>query len=128
MQAALMGPGAQSRRGSFCAGLRPARLSQPQGHFRRRVRFHQSRLVEHIAPSDLGYQQTLDAMTRFFQAQGSNASDAAGQAIAWIGQTLQQQVDLLAYIDAFRSLAIIGALMVPIAFTLKSIDLRAPAR
>jgi DHA2 family multidrug resistance protein len=93
-----------------------------------RMQFHQSRLVEHIAPSDLGYQQTLDAMTRYFEAQGSNASDAAGQAIAWVGQTLQQQVDLLAYIDVFRSLAIIGAIMIPISLTLKHVDLKAPAR
>jgi MFS transporter, DHA2 family, multidrug resistance protein len=93
-----------------------------------REQFHQSRLVEHIAPSDIGYQQTIDAMTRFFQAQGSSPTDAAGQAIAWVGQTLQQQVDLLAYIDVFRSLAIIGALMMLISLTLKSIDLKAPAR
>jgi MFS transporter, DHA2 family, multidrug resistance protein len=57
-----------------------------------RQQFHQSRLVEHIAPSDIGYQHTIDAMTRFFQAQGSNASDAASQAVAWVGQTLQHQV------------------------------------
>jgi MFS transporter, DHA2 family, multidrug resistance protein len=93
-----------------------------------RQQFHQSRLVEHIAPSDLGYQQTIDAMTRFFQAQGSNASDAAGQAVAWVGQTLQHQVDLLAYIDVFWTLAVIGALMVPVALSLRSIDLKAPAR
>ena len=35
-----------------------------------RQQFHQSRLIEHIAPSDIGYQQTIDAMTRLFQAQG----------------------------------------------------------
>ncbi len=93
-----------------------------------REQFHQSRLVEHIAPSDLGYQQTLDAVTHFFQGQGSNASDAAGQAIAWVGQTLQQQVDLLAYIDVFRSLAIVGAIMIPISLTIRSIDLSAPKR
>ncbi len=46
-----------------------------------RQQFHQSRLIEHAAPSDLGYQQTIDAMTRYFQAQGSNASDAASQAV-----------------------------------------------
>jgi len=94
----------------------------------RRQQFHQSRLVEHIAPSDLGYQQTIDAMTRFFEAQGSNPSDAAGQALAWIGHTLQQQVDLLAYVDAFWTLAVIGVVMIPIALTLKNIDLNAPAR
>src|SRR5215831_6199753 len=87
-----------------------------------RQQFHQSRLVEHIVPSDVGYQQAIDAMTKFFEAQGSNASDAASQAIAWVGQTLQHQVDLLAYIDVFRSLAIIGAIMIPIACSLKPID------
>jgi MFS transporter, DHA2 family, multidrug resistance protein len=93
-----------------------------------RQQFHQTRLVEHIAPSDVAYQQTIDAMTRFFQAQGSNASEAASQAIAWMGQTLQKQVDLLAYVDVFWTLAMIGAIMVPVALTLRSIDLKAPAR
>ena len=93
-----------------------------------RQQFHQSRLIEHIAPSDLGYQQTIDAMTRYFQAQGSNASDAAAQALAWVGKTLQQQVDFLAYIDVFWTLAIIGVLMIPTAAVLRPIDLGAPAR
>ncbi len=62
----------------------------------------------------------------FFHAQGSNASDAAGR--AWAGQMLRQQIDLLAYIDLFRTLAIIGALMAPIALSLRTIDLNAPAR
>ncbi|MCK1545195.1 DHA2 family efflux MFS transporter permease subunit [Bradyrhizobium sp. 147] len=93
-----------------------------------RQQFHQSRLIEHAAPSDLGYQQTIDAMTRYFQAQGSNASDAASQAVAWVGKTLQQQVDLLAYIDVFWTLAIIALLMIPTAAVLRRIDLSAPAR
>jgi DHA2 family multidrug resistance protein len=93
-----------------------------------RQQFHQSRLIEHAAPSDLGYQQTIEAMTRYFQAQGSNASDAASQAVAWAGRTLQQQVDFLAYIDVFWTLAIIAVLMIPIAAVLRPIDLRAPAR
>lgn len=93
-----------------------------------RQQFHQSRLIEHVAPSDLGYQQTIAAMTRFFEAQGSNAADAASQAVAWVGRTLQQQVDLLAYVDVFWMLAIIAALMIPIAAILRPIDLHAPAR
>ena len=93
-----------------------------------RQQFHQSRLVEHIAPSDLGYQQTIDAMTRFFQAQGSNASDASSQAIAWVGQALQQQINLLAYIDVFWMLAVIGTVMIPLALIIKPIDLSTPAR
>jgi DHA2 family multidrug resistance protein len=93
-----------------------------------RQQFHQTRLVENIVPSDVGYQQTIAAMTQFFKAQGSNASDAASQAVAWVGQTLQHQVDLLAYVDVFWTLAVIGAIMIPIALSLRSIDLAAPAR
>lgn len=93
-----------------------------------RQQFHQSRLIEHAAPSDLGYQQTIETMTRFFQAQGSNASDAASQAVAWVGRTLQQQVDLLAYIEVFWTLAIIAVLMIPTAAVLRPIKLGAPAR
>ncbi|MFL6809465.1 MAG: DHA2 family efflux MFS transporter permease subunit [Bradyrhizobium canariense] len=93
-----------------------------------RQQFHQSRLIEHAAPSDLGYQQTIETMTRFFQAQGSSASDAASQAVAWVGRTLQHQVDLLAYIDVFWTLAIIAVLMIPTAAVLRPIKLGAPAR
>src|SRR5579872_1408447 len=81
-----------------------------------------------VPPSDIGYQQTIDTMTRFFQAQGSSASDAAAQAVAWVGQTLQHQVDLLAHIDVFWILAMFGAVMVPVALTSRSIDLKASAR
>jgi DHA2 family multidrug resistance protein len=99
-----------------------------QTEFAQRQQFHQSRLVEHIAPSDLGYQQTIDAVTRFFVGQGSSQGDAASQAIAWVGQTLQRQIDLLSYIDVFRTLAIIGALMVPLALIMRRIDLGAAPR
>ncbi len=93
-----------------------------------RQQFHQSRLIEHVAPSDLGYQQTIDAMTRFFEAQGSNATDAASRAVAWVGQTLQHQIDLLAYMDVFWLLAIASLLMIPIAAILRAVDLQAPPR
>jgi DHA2 family multidrug resistance protein len=41
---------------------------------------------------------------------------------------LQQQIDLLAYIDAFWSLAVVGLLMVIVALSLRRIELSAPAR
>jgi DHA2 family multidrug resistance protein len=91
--------------------------------FAQRQQFHQSRLVEHVSAPDVGYQQTIDAVTRFFVGQGSSQPDAASQAIAWVGEALQRQVNLLSYIDVFWSLAIIGALMVPLALIMKPIDL-----
>ena len=93
-----------------------------------RQQFHQSRLIEHIAPSEIGYQQTIDVMVRYFLAQGSNASDAASQAIAWVGQALQRQVDLFAYIDVFYTLAAIGMMMIPLALTIKPINLSMRAK
>jgi DHA2 family multidrug resistance protein len=39
-----------------------------------------------------------------------------------------QQVDLLAYVDVFWLLAMVGVIMVPIALSPKRIDLSAPAR
>jgi DHA2 family multidrug resistance protein len=107
--------------GSMGVALSQTMLAQRQ-------QFHQSRLAERMAPSDVGYQQTIDAMTRFFQAQGSNASDAASQAVAWVGQTLQRQIDLLAYIDVFWLLMVVGAIMIPVALILKPVDLGAPAK
>jgi DHA2 family multidrug resistance protein len=107
--------------GSMGVALSQTMLAQRQ-------QFHQSRLIEHVAPSDIGYQQTIDIMTRFFQGQGSNASDAASQAIAWVGQTLQHQVDLLAYIDVFWWLMIVGLVMVPVALIIKPVNLSAAAK
>jgi DHA2 family multidrug resistance protein len=48
--------------------------------------------------------------------------------VAWVGQTLQHQVDLLSYIDVFWTLAMIGAVMIPVALSLRPINLKAPAR
>jgi DHA2 family multidrug resistance protein len=67
-------------------------------------------------------------MTRYFQALGSNASDAASQAVAWVGKTLRQQVDLLAYIDVSWTLAIVAVLMIPTAAVLRPIKPGGPAR
>lgn len=107
--------------GSMGVALAQTMLAQRQ-------QFHQTRLVEHVAPSDLGYQQTIDAVTRYFQAQGSNASDAASQALAWVGRTLQQQVDFLAYIDVFWLLAVVALLMIPVAAILRPIDPSTPPK
>lgn len=93
-----------------------------------RAQFHQSRLIEHAAPSDVGYQQTLDQVTRYFRDHGSSQADASGRALAWIGQTIQRQVDLLSYIDVFWTLSIVGLVMIPIALTIKPINLAAPPK
>jgi DHA2 family multidrug resistance protein len=105
--------------GSMGVALAQTMLAQRQ-------QFHQSRLVEQASPSDVGYQRTLEQVTRYFTEHGSSQADAASRAIGWIGQTIQHQVNLLAYIDVFWSLSLVGLIMIPIALTVKSIDLKAP--
>ena len=56
-----------------------------------REQFHQSRLVGHVVPSSVPYQQTLKQATDYFLAQGSPLVEAQKQAFAWIGQQVQAQ-------------------------------------
>jgi MFS transporter, DHA2 family, multidrug resistance protein len=86
----------------------------------RREQFHQSRLVEHVIPSSLPYQDTLQQVTNYFLAQGSALAEAKQQAFAWIGQTVQAQAALLAYIDVFWVMMLIALGAIPIALALRS--------
>jgi MFS transporter, DHA2 family, multidrug resistance protein len=92
-----------------------------------RQQFHQSRLVEQAVPSSVSYQHTLQQVTDYFVAQGSSALQATQQALAWIGQQVQTQASLLAYVDVFWTLMLVSALAVPLALLLRDIKLGAPA-
>ncbi|MBB3934144.1 DHA2 family efflux MFS transporter permease subunit [Aureimonas phyllosphaerae] len=86
-----------------------------------REQFHQSRLVEHITPSSPAYHQTMEATVAMLRARGLSASEAEQGAIALIGQTLQQQVGYLAYIDVFHVLMLISLCAVPLALILRNV-------
>ncbi|MDM9625339.1 DHA2 family efflux MFS transporter permease subunit [Rhizobium sp. S152] len=90
-----------------------------------REQWHQSRLVEHIVPSDPSYTSALQQATQVFMERGSNAADAQTRAMAWIGNQVQTQASYLAYIDVFQVLMVISLLMVPLALILRKIDLNA---
>jgi DHA2 family multidrug resistance protein len=87
----------------------------------RRAQFHQARLTEHLVPSSFSYQEALRRAGQHFMAAGSGAMDSQGQAIGWLGQTVQSQATLLAYVDVFWSFAIFAVAMVPLALMLRSI-------
>ena len=81
----------------------------------RRAQFHQSILAAHATPGDPRYRSFLDSASRYFAAHGYSPADAAHHAVALLGQTLQQQAQLLASLDCFRLLGIaclIGAPLV----------------
>jgi MFS transporter, DHA2 family, multidrug resistance protein len=79
-----------------------------------RAQFHQSRLVESTVPSSPAFQSMLQSMTNYFIHQGASSGEASNRAMAFIGQLVQTQATILAYIDVFHVCAIAAALMIPI--------------
>ena len=88
-----------------------------------REQFHQSRLAEHAIPSGVAYQETMQHLARYFAAQGGSMAQAQQQAFAWIGQQVEAQASLLAYVDVFWTLMLVSASAVPLALLLRKVKL-----
>jgi MFS transporter, DHA2 family, multidrug resistance protein len=101
-------------------------VAMTQTVVQQREQFHNSRLIENIDPSGQQYQNALREVTQYFVNAGSSASEAAGRATAWIGQTVGQQAQVLAYIDAFWLLSVICFASIPIVLLLRNVKLGAP--
>ncbi len=86
----------------------------------RREQFHQARLVEHVGSWNPFYADTLNRVQSYFRSQMSTG-DVAGTSMAYIGQLVRNQVSILAYIDVFFSLAIVAAVIVPLAISLRAV-------
>lgn len=86
-----------------------------------REQFHQARLVENTIPSSVQFQQALHQVTQYFVGQGSSLMEAKQQALAWIGQTVQAQASLFAYVDVFWTLTLVALAVVPLALALRSV-------
>ncbi|MGN6776970.1 MAG: DHA2 family efflux MFS transporter permease subunit, partial [Rhizobium sp.] len=84
---------------------------------------HQSRLVEHIIPSNGAYQDTYVQLSNYFMAQGSSLPTSHQQALAWINQQVQSQASVLSYVDAFWVLTLISLAAIPLALTLRNVTL-----
>lgn len=83
--------------------------------------FHQNRLIEHVLPSSAQYQHTLQQATTYFEALGSSVATAQQQAIGWVGQTVQTQAALLAYMDVFWVLMLVSLAAIPLALMLRNV-------
>lgn len=88
-----------------------------------RSQFHQLRLAEHVIPSSPQYQATHQRVSSYFLGQGSSPGEAATQTLHWIYAQVQAQAALLAYIDLFKVLAVISLLAVPLALSLRHVNL-----
>ena len=100
-------------------------ISMIQTILLQREQFHTARLSEAISSSSPQYQDTLRSVTQYFINKGSSGAEASGQAIAWFGQTISQQAQLLSYVDAFWTLSIICVAAIPAGLLLRPVRLGA---
>jgi MFS transporter, DHA2 family, multidrug resistance protein len=93
----------------------------------RSAQVHQTYLTAHLVPSSPSYQEALQAAT----AQLSTmlpVPEAQKRAFGLIEQSVLHQATLLSYIDVFAGLALIAAVLVPVAFLLLRPEREAPVR
>ena len=74
--------------------------------------------VEPAVPGDAAAGDALSSLSH-----GSSLAQAQQQAIGWIGQQLQAQTSLLAYVDAFWVLTLLALAAIPLALTLRKVKL-----
>jgi len=67
------------------------------------------------------YNDALGRIQTYLNGRAATGS-SSGTSIAIVGQTVQSQATILAYIDVFVALGMIAAVMVPLALTLRSVN------
>ncbi len=82
----------------------------------RRQNFHQERVASTIAGSSGQLQQTLQSMSLYLQSHGFGSGNAMAAAYGQLYRQLQQQTQLLAFMDCFWVIGVITLLAVPLLF------------
>ncbi len=91
-------------------------ISIVQTMLARREQFHQLRLVEHLTPYDAAYREALPRLAGV--VTGSAPIGSNSQPFAALYAAVQQQAEMLSYIDIFHVLAWASLLLLPIVFLL----------
>ena len=78
--------------------------------------------MEYARPDNPNFQNALTGLSQLGVHSGLSAPDARALALASIYQQVQAQANSLAYIDTFMVLAVLSAIMIFVAFTLKKND------
>lgn len=90
----------------------------------RRSQIHQDRLVSHLTPTSLPFQQALHNVTQRFINHGVAPNEATQRGLATIYHQVQSQSAMLAYLDTFVVLIIACLLAAALTSLLKGIDLK----
>ena len=85
----------------------------------RRSQLHQSVLAAHLTPGSLPSEQFLGQAGRLFFNGGSDPSTAGLQSLALLYATLQQQAQLLSFVEAFRIMGFMFPGIVPLVLLMR---------
>jgi DHA2 family multidrug resistance protein len=85
----------------------------------RRSQYHQQILVNYTRYGNQNFQNAVDGMTRHLSQAGLGAHEAHSQAVARIYGRVLAEAACLSYIDIYKVLAVVSAIMFVLAFTLK---------
>ncbi len=88
-----------------------------------RAQYHQSMLVEHIGPYATRYRDMAASLQARMAHHGGSPADALHKAQAMISNMVQQQAQLMSYLDDFLILAVIFAALVPVVLLIKKPEL-----
>jgi len=80
---------------------------------------HQSVLAGHLTPLDPTYASRLSSLEAGLRAAGANPVLAAQQAQAIIYRELMRQASMLAYVDVYRLLSYLCAVLIPLMFLMR---------
>lgn len=92
----------------------------------RHQQLHRNELAQNLAQASPILQHSLHSFTSLFSSFASNVM-AQKQAVAQVGQLLDQQATLWSYVDDFRYMAFACFCCVPVVWMLKRVRGRAPA-
>ncbi|HUN96931.1 MAG TPA: DHA2 family efflux MFS transporter permease subunit [Bradyrhizobium sp.] len=95
-------------------------VSLTQTVLARREQFHQERLAENVGSWNPFYTDTVNQIEAYFRTHTFTGS-STGASMAYIGQMVQSQAAILAYIDVFFALAVVAGLMVPLSLSLRAV-------
>ncbi|WP_431274568.1 MFS transporter [Variovorax ureilyticus] len=87
-----------------------------------RVALHETRLGESANLGNATFVQSLDMLTRGFQAAGHAASEAHAMALASLSRMLEQQATFMASLDGFQVMAVIAIVAAIYAASQKVLD------
>jgi DHA2 family multidrug resistance protein len=86
----------------------------------RRAQFHQNRLVQHLTPTNGGYQAAISHLSHLLIARGLDAAHAAVMARQLIYAQLQRQAMMLSFVDNYWVMSVICLAVIPLLFLMKA--------